>query len=329
MVQNSYGENAGQTYDNGRDRGAYGGEARASASSRGDHGKTHADRGEQDRSYRSGRGYGASESGATGWNDDTRGYGNDDSEYYTRGANRTYGGRSDGWDPNQGGYGRASEAGGRPYSGGGYGGGYRGDFNRGVADSYDRSFEGERFRGSTTGPGGFGARYGSGGYGRQDGHEFGSSYYGQMSARNDERGWFDRAGDEVMSWFGDEDAERRREQDKHRGKGPKNYVRSDERIKEDVSDQLSHEGALDATDVEVMVEDGEVTLNGTVANRFAKRRAEDCCERVAGVGHIQNNLRVQDRDRWSSGDANSATATKKTRPAGSSGLTSDAKTGAA
>src|SRR3954466_8885192 len=34
----------------------------------------------------------------------------------------------------------------------------------------------------------------------------------------DERGFFERAGDEISSWFGDEDAERRRERD-HRMEG--------------------------------------------------------------------------------------------------------------
>src|SRR5436305_9277062 len=34
--------------------------------------------------------------------------------------------------------------------------------------------------------------------------------------RRDERGFFERAGDEVASWFGDEDAERRRREDEMR-----------------------------------------------------------------------------------------------------------------
>jgi hypothetical protein len=38
--------------------------------------------------------------------------------------------------------------------------------------------------------------------------------------RDDERGFFERAGDEISSWFGDEDAERRRERDRHMDEGP-------------------------------------------------------------------------------------------------------------
>ena len=46
------------------------------------------------------------------------------------------------------------------------------------------------------------------------------------------------------------------------------------------------------TDIEVTVRDREVTLDGTVDSRMAKRRAEDCADAVSGVEHVQNNLRV-------------------------------------
>ncbi len=106
-----------------------------------------------------------------------------------------------------------------------------------------------------------------------------------------ERGMLDRAGDEVASWFGDAGAEARREKD-HRGRGPKDYVRSDTRIAEDVNDRLTDDRDVDASDVEVSVRDREVTLNGTVDSRRAKRAAEDCADSVSGVVHVQNNLRV-------------------------------------
>lgn len=110
---------------------------------------------------------------------------------------------------------------------------------------------------------------------------------------DDERGFVDRASDEVASWFGDEEAARRREMDSHRGKGPKGYRRSDARILEDVNDRLVDDPAVDASDIEVTVKDAEVTLSGHVTDRFEKRRAEDCAERVSGVAHVQNNLRVR------------------------------------
>ena len=82
----------------------------------------------------------------------------------------------------------------------------------------------------------------------------------------------------------------------HRGRGPKNYTRSDERIREDVNDRLSDDSWLDAGEIEVQVKDGEVTLNGKVNSRNDKRRAEDLAEAVSGVKHLQNNLRVQSSD---------------------------------
>lgn len=107
----------------------------------------------------------------------------------------------------------------------------------------------------------------------------------------EERGMLDRAGDEVASWFGDDAAEERREAD-HRGRGPRNYVRSDARIEEDVNDRLTDDRHVDATEIAVSVKDREVTLDGTVDTRRAKWHAEDCADSVSGVVHVQNNLRV-------------------------------------
>ncbi|MDQ0466595.1 hypothetical protein QO010_004390 [Caulobacter ginsengisoli] len=85
----------------------------------------------------------------------------------------------------------------------------------------------------------------------------------------------------------------RREFGEHRGKGPKNFRRTDERIMEDLNDRLTEDPYLDAGDIEVACTGGEVTLGGTVASRADKRRAEDIADEVGGVGHVQNNLRVR------------------------------------
>jgi hypothetical protein len=79
----------------------------------------------------------------------------------------------------------------------------------------------------------------------------------------------------------------------HRGRGPRNYVRSDARINEHVCERLTEDPHIDASNIEVAVENGEVTLSGTVMSRPAKRRAEDIAESVSGVRHVQNNLRIQ------------------------------------
>jgi osmotically-inducible protein OsmY len=127
-------------------------------------------------------------------------------------------------------------------------------------------------------------------------NETSPSGYGASRPRDDEsgRGWFEQAGDEVASWFGDEEAARRRQADQHRGRGPKGYQRSDERIREDINDRLTDDPFIDATDIEVSVSGGEVTMSGIVTDRQAKRRAEDIADAVSGVRHVQNNLRVQD-----------------------------------
>ena len=79
-----------------------------------------------------------------------------------------------------------------------------------------------------------------------------------------------------------------------RGKGPKNYTRSDERIREDVCERLA-DAALDASDIDVKVTDGEVLLEGTVPDRWTERAAQDVACRVRGVKHCDNQLRVEGR----------------------------------
>jgi len=119
--------------------------------------------------------------------------------------------------------------------------------------------------------------------------------YGNASQGGYDRGWWDRTRDEVSSWFGDEDAERRRRLDKgeFKGVGPKGYKRSDERIREDVSDRLSDDDMLNASNIEIVVNNCDVTLTGTVDSRWAKRRAEDLAERISGVDNVSNQLRVE------------------------------------
>ena len=76
-----------------------------------------------------------------------------------------------------------------------------------------------------------------------------------------------------------------------RGRGPKGYQRSDERIYEDICERLTY-ADVDAANIEVKVAGGEVTLSGTVADRRDKRHAEYIAEEVSGVRDVHNNLRV-------------------------------------
>ena len=44
------------------------------------------------------------------------------------------------------------------------------------------------------------------------------------------------------------------------------------------------------------MQNGEVTLEGTVRTRRMKRAAEDCVESVSGVQQVHNRLRVESND---------------------------------
>jgi len=80
----------------------------------------------------------------------------------------------------------------------------------------------------------------------------------------------------------------------HRGKGPAGYQRSDERIRELVSEALTDDDQIDASQIHVTVKDGEVTLTGIVDDRRTRREAEDCVASVSGVRDVQIQLRVND-----------------------------------
>ncbi|HEY7784852.1 MAG TPA: BON domain-containing protein [Pyrinomonadaceae bacterium] len=200
----------------------------------------------------------------------------------------------------------------QPYGteGRGYGSNYADRYREREGENYfDRA---NFYRGSQTRPSstqrnrqplnnrsGFNAEWNRGDY-RQglDERSYEYDVRGHQSERSHERGWWDKVSDELASWFGDEEAERRRRMDEaqsgstFRGKGPKGYRRSDERIREDVNDRLTEYDYLDASDIEVAVSESVVTLNGSVDSRWAKHIAEDIAETVSGVTDVENNLRV-------------------------------------
>jgi osmotically-inducible protein OsmY len=180
----------------------------------------------------------------------------------------------------------------------GYNRNYNNDSNRNYYNDYDRRYNSDYNRNNYRDD--FRNNYRND-YGRNS-NDYNNRYRNEGwrdNYRNEDRDWWDRTKDEVASWFGDDDAKRRRERDEmyegnHRGKGPKNYTRSQERIKEDVSDKFSDDSLLDASDIEVEVNGNEVTLSGLVDSRYSKHRAEDLAEDVTGVAHVQNNLRVKE-----------------------------------
>jgi hypothetical protein len=264
---------------------------------------------------------------ANGWRDDTRSRWDDERnggrERYS--ADEAYGGEDYERDfadygPFRGTYGRQYGRyepnlpyGSEPYISNQrlrYGGGYRRGGPRGYGPG---GYEPEAY-----GQGGYGGGYGwpsrsserYGEFRRGSWSEWGEPRWGRPDYEgHSDEGWgqqrplWDRTRDEVRSWMGDEEAGRRRENDRyqggHYGRGPRGYTRSDERIREDLNDRLTDDWRVDATDIDVKVSNAEVTLNGTVDSRQAKRCAEDIADSVSGVRHVQNNLRVRERNRLS------------------------------
>lgn len=249
--------------------------------------------------YNRGGGYPAYPTGRYGRhmesNFDSGNYGNRDygySSYY--GSGNPYGtGMGQGFSQERGLYDRDYEgAGRRGYSNSGsrIGGSNYGGYNDRNDETRDRDWYESKSRDYNEGRGS-----GYTGYAGNSGGNFGRTDF--RRERDEDRGFWDRASDEVASWFGDESAERRRDRDRmmrnsHKGKGPRNYSRSDDRIKEDINDRLSDDPFIDASDIDVTVSSGEVTLTGNVDERSNKRRAEDLAESVSGVKNVENRIRV-------------------------------------
>jgi len=76
------------------------------------------------------------------------------------------------------------------------------------------------------------------------------------------------------------------------GRGPKGYKRNDQQIVEEACQRLERDGEVDASEIEVTVEDGIIRLRGSVPDRQTKRRAEQCVESIYGARDVMNELRV-------------------------------------
>lgn len=77
------------------------------------------------------------------------------------------------------------------------------------------------------------------------------------------------------------------------GLGPRGYRRSDRRIFEDICDRLTRHGLLDASELEVIVDDGLVTLYGAVTGQAESRMAAATAGGVPGVVAIVNRLQLK------------------------------------
>lgn len=70
----------------------------------------------------------------------------------------------------------------------------------------------------------------------------------------------------------------------------KDYRREDTLIYEEVYESLLNARGVDASDIEIKVEDGIVTLSGRVENRMMKKEAEMCLEHIPGIEDVFNLL---------------------------------------
>ena len=136
-----------------------------------------------------------------------------------------------------------------------------------------------------------GGMYGQGQFGGQGGY---GTPYGQQGGMYGQgtQGGFGR-----MSQQGAGGQGRFGQEGPYRGRGPQNYKRSDERIREDASECLTEHGLVDASGIEITVMNGEVTLKGTVPNRHMKRMCEDVIEDLSGVKEVNNQLLYTSRKR--------------------------------
>jgi hypothetical protein len=178
---------------------------------------------------------------------------------------------------------------GADFGGGGYGGNYRGQ---------DEAFRNQ----------GYGGRQGRGG-----GQDFGG---GSLGGRQPDFGpaWRGEGQGAFGSGFPGEHAgtgtHDRQADALHRGRGPKGYTRSDERLREDICEHLTEDPHIDASDIEISVDQGVVTLTGSIENRWMKYHAEEVVDRCRGVKEINNRLSTPPRD----GDRGTTATSPGNRP---------------
>jgi hypothetical protein len=218
----------------------------------------------------------------------------------------------------QGGYGQGG------YAQGGYRpGGYRQDESSGGRRGYSQRNQGdwdeEQRRGRGSGSRNYGRDYESA-YGdfeesyRHSSPDYGSSgasNYGQRGASQRSSQQYGGLPSSANYWY----AEYWLVPGPYSGTGPKGYQRSSESLKEQVCERLEEHGEIDASEIEVAIQNGEVTLSGKVESREQKRMAEDCACSVRGVKDVHNQLKVDTRKPSKSEDLSgeSKSADKKTK----------------
>jgi osmotically-inducible protein OsmY len=96
------------------------------------------------------------------------------------------------------------------------------------------------------------------------------------------------------------------------GRGPRGYKRSNERLTEEINEKLTQHPDINAEEIEIKVQNGEVTLTGVVDDRQTKRMVEDIVEEISGVNELHNQLRVN-RNRGTQSGQSSAQASQSSQ----------------
>lgn len=77
----------------------------------------------------------------------------------------------------------------------------------------------------------------------------------------------------------------------HRGRGPRGYRCPDECIREEVIERLTRHCCRGASEIDVLVEDSEMTPRATTFDGGLKRLVEEVADSVPGVSDVHNHLR--------------------------------------
>jgi osmotically-inducible protein OsmY len=170
------------------------------------------------------------------------------------------------------------------------GGGYQGNepWNRNES-VYGYGYQGGPGNQGGIGPNPAGSHFGQGGqYGYSSQYGSGGQYGSNYSGGHYGQGRFAQGG----SFAGTQPNQQSRG---FQGVGPKGYTRSDERLKEEISERLSDDPQIDASDVSIECSNGKITLSGQVDERWMKHHIENLVDRSSGVKDIDNRLTVGGR----------------------------------
>lgn len=178
---------------------------------------------------------------------------------------------------------------------------------------------------------GAGSHYG-GGFGTAPGSRvsasgsWGAEGYGRMGAWSESEDWapetsgdyqsYGRAPYGAQSGYGRSYGDTEPNRQSFRGRGPKGYVRTDDRIREMVCERLTDDPWIDASEVDVDVTQGVVKLTGAAPNRSTKYAIEDLVERCSGVKDVDNQLRVKATSLSSGAEAGVASSAESASAAG-------------